>query len=391
MTLLYLVMRSIRGRQFRSLLISFFILVLTGFLLVTTVILRGMEGSLRTGLERLGTDIVVVPYEVTGELTQVVLTGKLVTKGWMPADNVQRIAGLEAVARVSPQLYLGSVDILGGNIAVVAFDPESDFTILPWLKEKLKKPMGIGDAIGGSSVRVSQGSSQIVVGSYELNLVGNLEPTGLWLDQSLLVTFGTAREMIRNGVIPGAVSLDTVTTITVDLKPGYDIEKTAVEIMLAAPGTWSVRATKLMRLLAAQRAGLIQSLFLALGITWALAVVLTGFVFSLMVNERRREVGMLRAAGASRNFIFKLFLTESAILGVGGGVAGIILSAFLLYLLKSWLMSALEIPMLLPSLPSLLGFMFGCFSVALVLVFPALLYPAIRASRLDPAVAMREV
>jgi len=36
-------------------------------------------------------------------------------------------------------------------------------------------------------------------------------------------------------------------------------------------------------------------------------------------------------------------------------------------------------------------FIIGCFLIALVLVFPALLYPAIRASRLDPAVAMREV
>jgi putative ABC transport system permease protein len=146
-----------------------------------------------------------------------------------------------------------------------------------------------------------------------------------------------------------------------------------------------------MTTLAAQRAGLIQSLFIALGIIWILAVVITGFVFSLMVNERRREIGMLRAAGASRNFIFRLFLTESAILAIGGGVTGIILSTLLLYFLRSWLMSALEIRVLLPSLPGLVVFTIGCFLIALILVLPALLYPAIRASRLDPVVAMREV
>jgi putative ABC transport system permease protein len=100
---------------------------------------------------------------------------------------------------------------------------------------------------------------------------------------------------------------------------------------------------------------------------------------------------MLRAAGANRNFIFRLFLTESAILAIGGGLAGIILSTFLLYFLRSWLMSALEIRVLIPSLPGLVVFTIGCFLIAMVLVLPALLYPAIRASRLDPAEAMREV
>jgi putative ABC transport system permease protein len=109
------------------------------------------------------------------------------------------------------------------------------------------------------------------------------------------------------------------------------------------------------------------------------------------VDERRREIGMLRAAGASRNFIFRLFLAESSLLAVGGGFAGIILGTSLLYFLRSWLMSALEIRVLFPSWPALGLFTIGSFLIALLLVLPALLYPAIRASRLDPAVAMREV
>ncbi len=395
MTLFYLVVRSIRGRQFRSLLISFFILVLTGFLLATTVILRGMEGSLRTGLERLGADIIVVPYDATEEAAKAVMAGRLVTKCVMPADNMYRIAGLEAVERTSPQLYLaslpGSPYCAAGEMFIVAFDAETDFTVLPWLKEKLAKPLGVGDAIGGSSIHVADSSHLISLNGYGLNLIGNLDRTDLWLDRTLFVTFDTACDMVNKGVITDVAPPDVVTTISVDVKPGYDIERTAVEIMLAAPGTWPVRAIKLMRMLAAQRAGLIQSLFLTLGIVWALAVVLTGFVFSLMVNERRREIGMLRAVGASRRFIFRLFLTESAILSLGGGVIGIILGACLLFLLKSWLMSALDISMLFPTLPGLFGFMAGCFFAALALVLPALLYPAIRASRLDPAVAMREV
>lgn len=313
----------------------------------------------------------------------------------MPADHMGRIVEMEAVERASPQRYLrtisGSPYSTAEELFIVAFDPETDFTILSWLKEELPEPLGLHDAIGGAFINMIDPSEQILVNGYELVLVGKLEPTGIWFDQTVFVTFDTARDMVANGVISGEVSTDTITTIAVDLKPGYDRGRTALEMLLVAPGAWPVQAPKLMTTLAAQRAGLIQSLFIALGIIWILAVVITGFVFSLMVNERRREIGMLRTAGASRNFIFRLFLTESAILAIGGGVTGIILSTLLLYFLRSWLMSALEIRVLLPSLPGLVVFTIGCFLIALILVLPALLYPAIRASRLDPVVAMREV
>jgi putative ABC transport system permease protein len=395
MTLLYLVLQGLKGRQFRNLLIVFFILVLTGFLLATTVILRGVEKSLRSGIEKLGADIIVIPYDITEQAQQEVLAGKLGSTDWMPADNVRRISELEAVEKVSPRLYLGTIKgssySTDNELFVIAFDPETDFTILCWLEEKVQETLKIGDAIGGASINRIATSGRILVNDYALTLAGKLEPTGIWYDQALFVTFDTARDMIAKGSTFSNVSLDTVTNITVELKPGYDAAKMAMEMVLVAPGIWPVQAPKLMTILSTQRAGLIKSLFIALGIIWALAVVITGFVFSIIVNERRREIGMLRAVGASRNFIFRLFLTESAVLACSGGLAGIILSMLFLYFMKAWLMSALEIQILFPSLPGLVLFTVGCFLTALILVLPALLYPAVRASRLDPAVAMREV
>ena len=395
MSLLYLVLRGLKERQFRSLLIAFFILVLTGFLLATTVILWGMEENLRIGMERLGADIVVIPFDVTEQAQEEVLAGMLPAKDSMPADHVRRILEMKAVKRASPQLYLstikGSPYSSADELRIVAFDPKTDFTILPWLKYKLPKPLGFRDAIGGALINKIDPPEHILANGYELALVGKLEPTGIWFDQTVFVTFETARDMIANGPIAGDVSADTVTRIAVDLKPGYDAARTATEMLLVAPGIWPVQATKVMTTLAAQRAGLIQSLFLALSIIWIFTVVLTGFVFSLIVNEQRREIGMFRAVGASRHFIFRLFLTEGAILASVGGLTGMIVTTFLLYFLKTWLMSAFEVRIYLPSLPGLVVSMIGCFLIALLLVLPALLYPAIRASRLDPAVAMREV
>jgi len=391
-TLLYLVGRGITGRLFRSLLIAFFILVLTGFLLATTIILKGMEESLRKGAERLGADITVIPYDVTEQAQEEILTGRLATRDSMPADNIRRISEIKAVKRVSPQLYLGtirsSVCSDAEKASLIAFDPQTDFTILPWLKYKLPKPLGIHDAVGGALVNKID---LALTNGYELALVGRLEPTGIWLDRAVFVTFETAREMIAKGAISAEVSADAITSISVDLKPGYDVARTATEMLLAVPGIWPVQATKLLRTLAAQRAGLIRSLLLALTIIWALTIVLTGLVFSLIVNEQRRAIGIFRAVGASQRFIFRLFLTEGAILASVGGLTGMIVSTFLLYFLRSWLVAVFEVQIYLPSLPGLVVSIIGCFLIALLLIFPALLYPAMRASRLDPALAMREV
>jgi putative ABC transport system permease protein len=150
------VRRGIKGRLFSSLLIAFFILVLTGFLLTNTVILKGIEENFRKETEKLGADIIVIPYDVTEQAQEEVLAGRLATRDSIPADRVRRISEMEAVKRASPQLYLGmiggSVHSTAEKVSLIAFDPKTDFTILPWLKYKLSKPLGIHDAVGGALI-----------------------------------------------------------------------------------------------------------------------------------------------------------------------------------------------------------------------------------------------
>lgn len=399
MNLLRLVSQSIRGRRLRSGLIITFIAVLAGLMLSSTVVLRGMESGLRTGMERLGADIIVVPYHGYEPIVAkgALLTGEPVSGYWMRADNLDKVVEVEGIERVSPQLYLqsqtGTPFCSAEELYIVAFDPNTDFTIQPWLKERLNRPLGLGEAIGGDCVTAPPGAP-VTLDGYQLNLVGKLHPTGMWLDQTIFFSLETAKAMMEaeiGSVIPSDMPDNAISAIIVKVKPGYSIETMAIETMLAAPATWSIRSTQLMRLLAAQRAGLLRSLFRTLGIVWGLTVGLTALIFSLMVTERRREIGMLRAVGASRKFILRLFLTESAMLAVGGAVIGVILGAIIVYTIKSWLMSTLEIEFLMPSLPGLLTLMVIILGVALVFALPALLYPAIRASHIDPAEAMREV
>ncbi len=376
-----------------------FILALAAFLMSTILLAKGIENSLRVGTERLGADIVVVPAGKEAEVQAALLLGKPVSGAWMPAENADKIARLEGVDKVSPQLYLetltGAACCSAWEMFMIAFDPQTDFTVTPWLKEKAKEPLGIWDVIGGAWVFVPEGYGEIKVYGSKVNLVGELEPTGMGLDQTMFLSFDTAKALARESITKAAMPLEIppgqISAVQVKVKEKSSIDEIASRIMTAVPGTYAFPSLELTRTIQRQTEGLFRMLFWGLGVIWVLVVILSSFVFSLMVNERRREIGLLRAIGASRSFIFRLFLAESGALGLGGGIAGTVFAIIFVYLFKTWIMLSAEVPLLIPSLASLLGFMLACLLAALVLALPALLYPAVRASGIDPAVAMREV
>ena len=373
-------------------------LVLAAFIMSTTLIAKSIGHSLQVGSERLGADIVVVPAGKEMETQQALLLGKPVSGAWMPADNLDRVAQVDGVARVSPQLFLktliGVACCSAWEMFMIGFDPQTDFTVTPWVKEKLNKRLGPRDVIGGDWVFVPEKTGEIIIYGVKVNLAAKLEPTGMGLDKTMFIPFNTALEIARQSATTAASPLEIpegqISAIQVKVKQGFAIDDVARRIMSRVPGTYAFASLELSRAIHQQTKGLFRILFLGLAVVWVLAVVLSGLVFSLMVNERRREIGLLRAIGANRNFIFRLFLTESSVLGLGGGVIGVVFAVIFVYLFRVYLMQSAEVPLLIPPLPSLLGFMLACLVTALILALPALLYPAVRASRVDPAVAMRE-
>ena len=109
-----LAFRNIRSSSFRSLIIFACVFGVAGFFLSTTLIIRGAENSLNTGLERLGADIIVVPAGAESKVESALLMGKP-TEVWMPAEKAQEVAKVPGV---------GSVDV------DLVFDP-------PWTPEKM--------------------------------------------------------------------------------------------------------------------------------------------------------------------------------------------------------------------------------------------------------------
>jgi putative ABC transport system permease protein len=135
--------------------------------------------------------------------------------------------------------------------------------------------------------------------------------------------------------------------------------------------------------LAAQAAakGAFNALFLGLG---AVALLVGGVgianVMVISVLERRSEIGLRRALGATRAHIGMQFLTESVLLSACGGLVGIAMGAAITAayaLSQSW---SIVVPALALA---------GGVAAAILTGAVAGLYPALRAARLAPTDALR--
>lgn len=104
-------------------------------------------------------------------------------------------------------------------------------------------------------------------------------------------------------------------------------------------------------------------------------------IMTIAVNERRAEIGLLRALGASRRQVLMLFIGEATVLSAIGGAMGLVVGAS-----GAWLLG-----LLLPALPTHTpwGFALAALLVAAFIGLAAGAFPAWSASRLDPVESLR--
>lgn len=397
MNIFQLALKNLSGNSFRSGVVALCALLVAAFALTTTLLIRGAENSLRLAINRLGADIVVVPAGSEAKIESALLMG-VPAKFWMPQGNVNKIAAISGVQAVSPQLYLAT--LTGADCCsvpdmfMIAYDPETDFTIQPWLDQQLGNGLRLGEVVGGSYIFATEGDQNIKVYNYLVTLKSNLEPTGTGLDQSMFFTFDTAYDIARKSVTqadkPLEIPPDSISAVLVKAAPGSDLYAISAQIMQEVPDVTPILSSNMFQSYRQQMTGLLKTILVIMGITLGLSVVLISLIFSMAANERRKELGVIRAIGATRRFVFQSLLLEASFLAFLGGATGIALAALSVFLFRRLLIVSLGFPFLLPS-PSVLLLQIGVgLLLALLCVNLAALYPAYKISQQDPAVAMRE-
>jgi putative ABC transport system permease protein len=397
MNLIQLAWKSISRNAFRSGVVALCALLVAAFALFTTLLMRGAKNSLRLALDRLGADIIVVPIGAEAKVESALLMGNPANV-WMPQENLQKIAAIPGIDAVSPQLYLATLTGASccsvSDMFMIAYDPQTDFTIRPWLRQTLGSDLRLGEVVGGRFISATEGKQNIKVYGYLVTLKANLEPTGTGLDQTMFLSFDTARDIARVSATqaekPLTIPPDSISAALVKVKPGSRPDAVAVKIMQAIPDVVPIESANLFQSYRKQMTGLLQSTLSMLGITWVMSVMLIGLVFSMAANERRKELGVIRAVGATRRYVFQALIAEAGLLALIGGAIGLGLAVLVTYLFQRLIVVTLDLPFLLPSLSTLLLYIGVGLVLTMISVSLAALFPAFRISRQEPATAMRE-
>jgi putative ABC transport system permease protein len=244
-----------------------------------------------------------------------------------------------------------------------------------WPRDPQERAVALG-ALAAELIGKKVGD-RVTIGSFEFSVTGIYESTAFVENGALLMTLPQAQHLSDKA---GKVNI-----LNVKLDESA-VEADANEIrerIRSIPGFAAVTSAELVQQNAIVRIAKAMSAatILIAGLVGALGVLNT---MLMSVSERTQEIGVLLALGWRRRAIARLILMESAVISIAGGLAGIGLGVLGVWALEhvALLRSKIE-GIFTPSL------ILSAIGLSIVFGIVGGLYPAIRAARMSPSVALR--
>jgi putative ABC transport system permease protein len=346
--LIRLAAQNVARRRLRAIFLGGAVMLGVGIAFASFVAGWALCDGMETSFSRMGADLLVVPRATLVNITTSLLTVQP-TDETLPAALAARIAAVPGVAAVAPQRIVPTL-VEGQPANLIAFDPARAYSVLPWLAQTEGAPAS--GLIAGGRIATRLGATLSVCGM-PLSVSGLLGKTGVGpFDQSYFVSFDTLAAIVafcRGSGTPanvkpaaprtpeGAASvagmdhanlcspdlpLDRVSAFLLQLSPGAKLE----DLKFGLASLPDVKVVEGNNVLTSSRQALGMLLvgiaaFTALELI--VLLILIALLFSAIIQERYREVGLMRAMGASSNQVMTIVLAEAAIVTGLGGLAGL--------------------------------------------------------------------
>lgn len=394
--MLTLIRHAISMRRTQSLATLLSVALASAVVLALALSFIGVQNGLSRSAERMGADLMVIPSEAAVGLDEnaLLFTGSPANM-YMDESVADEIAAVEGVERVSAQFYGQTLDASCCSAStpsrLIGIDPQTDWVVSPWADASLSG-LGEGQIVVGADMEADFADNPRVLG-HDVEVAAVLDATGSDLDGSVLMSMDQVRAFVKE--TPELAYLwdeygdpDTpVSCVMVDVADGAE-EAVAAELS-GMPGLYVVQGSATVGRVADQ----LGSVFAIMLGAAALLVVATLFQlfarFFSLAWDRRSELALYRALGASRREISRLIVGEAGILVGGGVVVGIVLGAVLFLLVPGVLAGAGSFPFIAPSPALCVLCALGTAVLFAVIGLAAVAWPLARAGRIDPSSAMQ--
>jgi putative ABC transport system permease protein len=395
MNIPYVALKNLKRKITRTWLLFAIVAVVSCTLFAATLFLKSINNALRIGTYRLGADILVVPESAESKAKSALLSGEP-THFLMDRSILERVKAIDGVKHATPQLFIKPASFsccFNVDVFLVAFDPETDFTVKPWLEKNLNRKLGIDEIITGRKVPVIAGDKIPFFGT-TYTVAGTMEATGMdFFDRAVFMSLDSAYKMAADSKAKALqvldVGRDQISTVLVQVKDDMTPDRVAIRIEHDISGVKALVSDTIISTVRKQLAGLIKAILLISIILWFIVLLIMAFAFYMIVNERRREIGLLRAMGANKGHIAAIILNEATLLSASGGAAGIILGYVLLASFKNLILHYLRLPYLFPDTGELIAFTAGALLFSVLTGLFAALLPSLSILRVEPYEAIR--
>ncbi len=379
-------LQGLRGHRLRAALSALGVAIGIGAMVAVVSVSASAQANLLAEIDGLGTNLLTVTPGQTftgqNEVLPATAPAMIGHIGDVDSDAAVYQVTKASVFRTPfvPSLEGGGigVDAAGEGLPAVLQTRMASGHFLDGVAQRYPEAvLGAGAASVLQITRVG-GHLLVDVGGAWFAVVGILDPVVLdpSLDATVFITLPVAERLFA--IAPNATEIyvranvDHVARVASLLAPSADPQN--------ADGVQVSRPTDALEARAAAQ-GQFTTLLLGLGAV-ALLVGAIGIanIMVISVLERRGEIGLRRALGATRRHIAAQFLSESALLALIGGAAGLLLGAGATLVYAEIRSEPFIVPAYALIAAPAAGFLIGTV---------AGLYPATRAARLSPTEALR--
>lgn len=381
-----LALRNLSRRRLRSGLTLFGVAVAICVLACLLAFGEGYQRNLRRELDGMGIQMMLVPLGCPYDAAARVLKGKTLEAS-LPSSSLSTVQRDPAVACAAPMLMATLPRPSEGRTDLWVGVDESIRPLKPWWKLKAGSrwfPDGDSVILGAEAAATELRQVGDTLYSPEtgrrFKVCGILERSGTSDDSQFFVPLATAQVMFHqeNRLTAVAIRLRDPALVTEAFPRMQQIPGAQVATLAEMLGTFL------------NLVGAVRTLALAIAVVAIAVSVLS--VFNTMLSsvlERTRELGMMRAVGASRGHVFCLLSLEALLLTVSGCIAGLLLTLLAGHLIegivRQFVPLAPDASLLFLSADTIAR----CFAVGIGVGLAASLYPAWQASRLQPTQALR--
>ncbi len=368
-TIQRLAFSNIKRKPYRTAALIAITALSAAVLFASFILSSSLKGGIYGFQKRLGADLMIVPEGYGAQVESVLLTGEP-NYFYMDKNVESIIRNIEGVEKVSGQFYLTSLSesCCDFPIQIIGFDPESDFIVAPWAAGKIQTHENSELIFAGNNVSITK--NQVTFFSQTHHVSSKLSKSGSGMDNAIYADLPTLQKIFDDakakgfGFISEGDTTNKTSVIFVKLLQDAKQDGTALRIKTLLPDVQIIKGGSFISSLAEKIESFLIFPKILTGIVLLISTFTLAIVFSLIVNERKREYSILRVLGADKITLRKLIFSEAFVIGSIGAATGIFLGALVVLPFNTLIAEKISVPFVLSTPVMIIIFAFITFAIS---------------------------